>query len=98
MNNDIMGNGGGVSRWEDRSVARAQRGVVSEVRLAGLKARGALALSSYIAEAVVEVDEERRALARRSGPELNAVLIEIEVTGIEQAQKVQRGLYKNIKF
>jgi len=46
---------------------------------------------------VVELDEERRSYSRRVTPNLNAVLIEIEVTGIEQAQKVQRNLYKRWK-
>jgi len=92
--NTIMAAGDDGHR-EDRRIARVQRSTVNEVRLAGLRARGALALSAHIAEAVVEVDEERRVLARRAGPELHAVLIEIELTGIEQAQKVQRGLYRN---
>lgn len=96
MKDEVMGSGNGHLRpGRDRSIARAERGVVDEVRLAGFRARGALALSTYIGEAVVEADEERRAQARRAGPELNAVLIDIELDGIDQARKVQRGLFRN---
>lgn len=84
-------------RRQDRTLAAKAKGIYEEVRLGALMADGALALSGHIIGEVVELDEERRSFARRATPNLNAVLIEIEVTGIEQAQKVQRNLYKRWK-
>jgi len=99
MNDELMNYARGETtpRRQDRTLAAKARGIYEEVRLGALMADGALVLSGHIMGEVVELDEERRSYSRRVTPNLNAVLIEIEVTGIEQAQKVQRNLYKRWK-
>ncbi len=99
MNDELMDYARGeiTPRRKDRTLAAKARGVYEEVKLGALMADGALALAGHILGEVVELDEERRSYRRRVTPDLNAVLIEIEVTGIEQAQKVQRNLYKRWK-
>ncbi len=99
MNDDLMNYARGETTpsRQDRPLAAKARTVYEDVRLGALMADGALALAGHVIGEVVELDEERRSYARRVTPDLNAVLIEIEVTGIEQAQKVQRSLYKRWK-
>jgi len=99
MNDELMGYARGevTPRRHDRPLAARAKGIYEDVKLGALMADGALALAGHIIGEVVELDEERRSFSRRITPELNAVLIEIEVTGVEQAQKVQRDLYKRWK-
>lgn len=96
MTDDLMNYARGETapRRQDRALSAKARGIYEDVRLGALMADGALALSAHIIGEVVDLDEERRSYRRRVTPDLNAVLIEIEVTGIEQAQKVQRSLFK----
>lgn len=68
------------------------RAVKRQVRQAALMADGAMALGAHIMEGVKSLDEHRRRAA--GGAEhLNAIMAEIEITALEQAQSIQRKLY-----
>lgn len=80
-----------VSRHDREVAARAKR-VYDEVRLSAVKADGAMALGAHIMEGTAQLDAHRRQLAGNNEA-LNAVLCEIELTTIRQAQTIQRQTF-----
>lgn len=76
----------------DREVAGRAKAIHDEVRLAGFKADGALALAGHIMEGMVGLDEQRRMLAKND-PLTNTILADIEQQALFQVKKIQGRLF-----
>jgi hypothetical protein len=94
MHNDLIPyiTGEARPRSQDRALVSQARGVYNDVRLAALKADGAMALGAHIMEGAAQLDAHRRALAGND-PALNAILCEIELSTVRQAQIIQRQTF-----
>lgn len=82
--------GGGIRK--NRAALRRIEEVVSEVRMAGVKTDGAIALAAHVMEGVRDLDDERRVLAA-GDPVTNQVLAEIELEAVRQVKKIQGALF-----
>ena len=85
------------SRRRDRSLPKRMSGdalqVVEEVRLAALKADGAIELGKHLCDELADFSLEVEDRARHSSTATAMVLAEIEATTVSKVQKIQRGLY-----
>lgn len=72
------------------------KAIVDEVRLAALKADGVLRLTDRIMAGVVELDDDRRYLARGDETK-NMVLAELEAAAVQKLRGIQRQLYSQIE-
>jgi len=86
------GKGTEVVPTRDRKVAKRARETVDEVRLAALKADGAMALGAHLMEGLVGLDDQRRSLSG-GDPITDALLMEIEASTIRQCKGIQNNLY-----
>lgn len=77
---------------QDREVVAKAKEVHDEVRLAGFKADGAMALAGHIMEGAIGLDDHRRTLAGND-PIRNALLADIEQQAIFQVKKIQARLF-----
>lgn len=76
----------------DREVAGNAKTIHDQVRLAGFKADGAMALAGHIMEGMVGLDDQRRMLARND-PVTSTILADIEQQALFQVKKIQGRLY-----
>lgn len=79
-----------------RALTPGAKAVIDEVRLAALKADGVLRLTDRIMEGVVEMDDDRRHLARGDETK-NLILAELEATAVQKLRGIQRQLYSQIE-
>jgi hypothetical protein len=80
-----------VRRGDQAAVSRG-REVYDEVRLAGLKVDGIMALSAHAMEATAGLDAHRKLVAG-DDQVLNAVCADYEATAITDVKKIQRNLF-----
>lgn len=79
-------------RRQDRAIAAASRDLFNEVRLATLKADGAMALAAHLMEGMTGLDEQRRSLSR--GDQIaDVMLAEIQIATLHAVKKIQTSLY-----
>lgn len=76
---------------EERAHGKAVQRVVRETQLQGLKVDADAALAGRIMERAVDLDNHRKALAN-GDPILDAILSRIELSFVDQAQRLQRNL------
>ncbi len=74
-----------------RDLSSQGRAICGEVRLAGLKADGAVALAQHMMARLRELDDDRRQLAKDDAT-LNLICAEIESEAVQQCKQIQRGL------
>lgn len=73
-----------------RAVARSDEKIYSQVHAAGRRAEGLMAFTGHVMNLAVDLDEYRRGLAERCGPEMQQVLLRFESNafhGLEAEQK-----------
>lgn len=94
MHNDLIPYATGElrPRRDDREVVGRAKTIYDDVRLAAVKADAAMALGAHLMEGAAQLDAHRRALAG-SNEQLNAVLCEIELNTIRQAETIQRQAF-----
>lgn len=93
MNNDLMRYGDGDRPPpRDRKLARSAKEAVDEVRLAALRADGAMALAAHIMEGFVGLDDFRKSLSG-GDPLKDTMLMDIEAAALRQVRGIQTGLY-----
>src|ERR1700722_8256484 len=94
MRNDLIAcvTGQAPTRRNDRALVGYAKNVYDDVRLAALQADGAMALGAHIMEGTAQLDAHRRALAGNNAA-LNAVLCDIELDTVRQAQIIQRQTF-----
>ena len=94
MHNDLIryASGDVTPRRTDRDVAQRAKDVYDETRLAALKVDAAMALGAHVMEGAAQLDAHRHALAGND-QQLNAVLCNIEIDTIRQAQTIQRQTF-----
>lgn len=94
MHNDLIPYATGEIRPRrgDRELVGRAKTIYDNVRLAALEADGAMALGAHIMEGTAQLDAHRRSLAGNDAA-LNAVLCEIELNTVRQAQTIQRQAF-----
>lgn len=92
MSSELIRNNGRIPARRDREAAARAKVVYDDVRTAGLKVEGAVALGGHIMREIVQLDDTRRDL-QGSDPVLNAILADIEMSTVRQVKKVQAELY-----
>ena len=79
-------------RKQDRAVAAAAKLVFDEVRLAALKADGAIGLAGHIMEGMTGLDERRQTLS--TGDRANDIMLtEIQIAALRAVKAIQAKLY-----
>jgi hypothetical protein len=94
MDNSLVNyvTGSVVPAVRDRAVARKAKDIYDEVRLAGMKADGAMALAGHIMEGFNTLDSRRRALS--NGDPMNDIMLsEIQACAMLKIKQIQLNLY-----
>jgi hypothetical protein len=76
----------------ERKVAKQGKDTYDAVRLAALKADGAMALGGHIMQGLLALDEHRRSLSC-GDPIIDVMLMEVEANTIRQVKGIQSGLF-----